>query len=182
MDFQGAEAKQQFIHFGAGGEIKCLSQPAKRLLKKYFRGASAAKKLPETIQQWINTNRALAKRASKKFCQPLIFGSGKNFLIIQFPDHNPAHDLLLFSEGQVPNVAPRTKLTEREREVLSWIAKSKSNPEIAIILDVSRRTVEKHVERILAKLGVESRAGAMAHFLETNRPRGSGRPSARSSR
>ena len=168
-----AEVRQQFIHFGNGGEIKCLSQPAKRLLKKHFPGEHNGNRLPEMIQRWIETNRAHAKRTSKKFCKPLIFGSGRSYLVIQFPDHNSAHDLLLLSEGQLPEPATaRSTLTRREREVLSWIAKSKSNPEIGIILGVSPRTVEKHVERILEKLGVESRAAAMAHFLEMNAPRG----------
>ena len=40
------------------------------------------------------------------------------------------------------------------------MAKGKTNPEIAIILQANRRTVEKHMERILEKLGVENRASA----------------------
>ncbi|HTH49823.1 MAG TPA: response regulator [Candidatus Limnocylindria bacterium] len=51
-------------------------------------------------------------------------------------------------------------LTPREAEVLFWLSEGKSNPEIATILGSARRTVEKHVERILEKLGVEHRAGA----------------------
>lgn len=173
MEYKGAELKQQFIHFGGDGEIKCLSQPARRLLKKYFAGAHSSQRLPPTIQHWINTNRAQARRTAKKFSKPLIFGSGRDYLVIQFPDHNCTHDLLLLSEGRLtePDATRATLLTRREREVLSWIARSKSNPEIGIILDVSPRTVEKHVERILDKLGVESRAAAMAHFLETNAAR-----------
>ena len=51
-------------------------------------------------------------------------------------------------------------LTPREREIASWVAKGKTNPEIAIILQANRRTVEKHMERILEKLGVENRVAA----------------------
>ncbi len=50
------------------------------------------------------------------------------------------------------------KLTPREAEIACWLAAGKSNPEIACILHCKRRTVEKHVERILEKLGVENRA------------------------
>lgn len=51
-------------------------------------------------------------------------------------------------------------LTPREAEVLYWVAEGKTNAEIATILSSSRRTVEKHVEHLLAKLGVENRASA----------------------
>ncbi|POF28284.1 regulatory LuxR family protein [Roseibium marinum] len=51
-------------------------------------------------------------------------------------------------------------LTEREAEVLSWIANGKSNKEIAAILEMSPRTVNKHLDRIFGKLGVENRTSA----------------------
>jgi DNA-binding CsgD family transcriptional regulator len=53
-------------------------------------------------------------------------------------------------------------LTEREADVLQWIAKGKSNPDIAAILGTSPRTVQKHVERLLQKLGVETLVAAVA--------------------
>jgi DNA-binding CsgD family transcriptional regulator/predicted negative regulator of RcsB-dependent stress response len=49
-------------------------------------------------------------------------------------------------------------LTEREREVAVLIAQGKANREIAEILVVSSRTIEKHIENILSKLGFTSRA------------------------
>ena len=58
------------------------------------------------------------------------------------------------------------ELTRRENEVLEWIAQGKSNPEIAIILGLSVRTVYKHVENLFAKLGVECRGQAMVRALE----------------
>lgn len=48
----------------------------------------------------------------------------------------------------------------RESEVLYWVAQGKTNPEIAVILGIGRRTVATHVEHILAKLGVENRCAA----------------------
>lgn len=51
-------------------------------------------------------------------------------------------------------------LTMREAEVLVWIAKGKSNRDIAEILGLSARTVNKHLEQIYVKLGVENRASA----------------------
>ncbi len=51
-------------------------------------------------------------------------------------------------------------LTPREIEVALWLAQCKTNPEIAIILATPVRTIEKHVEHILHKLGVENRVAA----------------------
>lgn len=56
-------------------------------------------------------------------------------------------------------------LTPREAEVLFWVSEGKTNGEIGIILSSARRTVEKHVEHILEKLGVENRAAAIREAL-----------------
>lgn len=54
----------------------------------------------------------------------------------------------------------RFSLTQRESEVLLWIAKGKANRDIGEILGLSARTVNKHLEQIYVKLGVENRASA----------------------
>ncbi len=53
-------------------------------------------------------------------------------------------------------------LTTREAEVLIWIGRGKSNRDISDILGISPRTVNKHLEQIFTKLGVENRASAAA--------------------
>ena len=53
-------------------------------------------------------------------------------------------------------------LTPRETEVLSWIAKGKTNRDVGEILNMSPRTVNKHLEHVFEKLGVETRAAAAA--------------------
>ena len=61
--------------------------------------------------------------------------------------------------------APRgldASLTARETEVLSWLAKGKTNRDIGDILGMSPRTVNKHLEHIYEKLGVETRTAAVA--------------------
>lgn len=58
--------------------------------------------------------------------------------------------------------APDVALTPRETEVLSWLAKGKTNRDIADILGMSPRTVNKHLEHIFEKLGVETRSAATA--------------------
>ena len=60
-------------------------------------------------------------------------------------------------------------LTPREREVLLWVARGKSNREIAAILYLAPGTVRKHLDNVYEKLGVSNRAGAVgrAFGIET---------------
>lgn len=67
-------------------------------------------------------------------------------------------DLERPSEQQILQEA--FQLTTRESEVLVWLARGKSNAEIAIILDISPRTINTHLVQIFRKLGVENRTTA----------------------
>jgi DNA-binding CsgD family transcriptional regulator len=57
-------------------------------------------------------------------------------------------------------------LTLREREVLRWLARGKTNAEIGAILGISAATVSKHLEHIYPKLGVENRTAAASFASE----------------
>jgi DNA-binding NarL/FixJ family response regulator len=57
-------------------------------------------------------------------------------------------------------------LTPREAEVLFWVARGKTNDEIATVLSIGLTTVKKHLESTYAKLGVENRTTAAAMALE----------------
>ena len=61
-------------------------------------------------------------------------------------------------------------LTPREREVLDWVAAGKTNRDVAAILSASPRTVEKHLERIYEKLGVETRTAAVMRAIKLAAP------------
>ena len=74
---------------------------------------------------------------------------------------------MLLLRVQAASDAPPTRLstaslTPRETEVLSWIAKGKTNRDVGEILGMSPRTVNKHLEHVFEKLGVETRAAAAA--------------------
>ena len=71
-------------------------------------------------------------------------------------------DALLLEETRDP-----VSLTAREREVLAWVARGKTNPEIARILWLAPSTVSKHLANLYAKLGVKTRTAAVARFLGT---------------
>ena len=59
----------------------------------------------------------------------------------------------------------RLPVTPREAEVLIWLTRGKSNRDIGEILGLSPRTVNKHLEQIYAKLGIENRSSAVALTL-----------------
>jgi DNA-binding response OmpR family regulator/DNA-binding CsgD family transcriptional regulator len=67
------------------------------------------------------------------------------------------------------DVGKELGLTSREGEVLSWLSKGKTNRDIAQILGLSPRTIDKHLEQIYAKLGVENRTAAAAIAASTSR-------------
>ena len=61
-------------------------------------------------------------------------------------------------------------LTVRQAEVAYWVAQGKSNAETALILGTSPRTIDKHMERIFMRLGVENRASLIVTAGEVLRP------------
>ncbi|EGD59018.1 two component LuxR family transcriptional regulator [Novosphingobium nitrogenifigens DSM 19370] len=71
-------------------------------------------------------------------------------------------------QGDANRLQSRLGLTEREAEVLLWISYGKSNADISDVLAISPRTVQKHLERIYEKLGVETRAAAAAIAIRSS--------------
>jgi DNA-binding response OmpR family regulator/DNA-binding CsgD family transcriptional regulator len=69
---------------------------------------------------------------------------------------------MLQADGRTSSRLATASLTAREAEVLSWIAKGKTNRDVGDILGLSPRTVNKHLEHVFEKLGVETRAAAAA--------------------
>ena len=57
------------------------------------------------------------------------------------------------------------RLTEREHEVMRWVAAGKSDWQIGRILNISAKTVNFHVENVKRKFGVASRAQAIVRTL-----------------
>lgn len=75
------------------------------------------------------------------------------------------HERCRTLEGRNPRYQPIEPLTTRERDCLRWVGAGKSDWEIGRILDISPSTVKFHVERARRKLGVHSRAQAVARLM-----------------
>jgi DNA-binding NarL/FixJ family response regulator len=124
-------------------------------------------------QQWISNTLPsyLAPWLSREAKQPLRIEDLSQPLLIKTMDSQHADEWLLVIElANKPKeedlLREKFELTPRESEVLTWISRGKTNQEIAMILDFSPRTVNKHLEQIFRKLGVENRTTAAAVSLK----------------
>ena len=59
-------------------------------------------------------------------------------------------------------------LTKREREVFLLLVENKSTKEIALLLNISEKTVRNHISNVMQKLGVKGRAAAVVELLKLN--------------
>ena len=73
--------------------------------------------------------------------------------------------LLFQTAPKAPSAAQGPVITPRQSEVLHWLAEGKTSVEIGIILGISRRTVEKHIEHLYAKLAVATRIELVRWWL-----------------
>lgn len=70
------------------------------------------------------------------------------------------------------SVAVEVALTARERETLRWVATGKADAQIAVILDASTQTVQKHLLNPFVKLGVKNCTVTVMRMMEIDRHRG----------
>ncbi|MGI9213678.1 MAG: response regulator [Methylococcaceae bacterium] len=119
--------------------------------------------LPMRIALWISEARACSVFSNKQgsFTTP---GGIINVTLTTNTEHGGSL-LLLKPESRKFNmscVREQFSLTSREAEVLMWVAYGKTNRQIGEILEISPRTVNKHLDHVFVKLGVETRAAATA--------------------
>jgi DNA-binding CsgD family transcriptional regulator len=149
----------------AGGRIAWATPQASRLLAEVAESDIAAE-LPETARAEI------ARRAAGEGEGAIDLGaSGDRRVTLAFLGRTGEDELLfrLMSDeigGEEAALRRRFALTGREAEVLLWIARGKSNRDIGDILGLSPRTVNKHLEQVYSKLGVENRASAAVMALK----------------
>jgi DNA-binding CsgD family transcriptional regulator len=152
------------------GQISFISTLARRRLEQYL---SAARQmdhhLPDHLLQWVRTQELPGTRIDDALPvrAPLVLEKDNKRLVLRLLSQSGTHLILIGEEIKEPeNEVPSAfGLTAREAEVLRWIARGKTNQEIAIILGLQAATVKKHVEHILMKLSVETRTAAAALVL-----------------
>jgi DNA-binding CsgD family transcriptional regulator len=153
------------------GTMRAVSPRALALLECYFGTDSGGRgKLPDEVWRWLREQqRMLAENDTFVPPAPLAVARNNGRLRIQLVQQHPEECLLTVefeSVSLAPRVPSEATLTPREAEILGWLREGKRNGEIGTILGISGRTVGKHVEHVLEKLGVETRTAAVRAFAE----------------
>jgi DNA-binding CsgD family transcriptional regulator len=161
---QGLERSgQEMVVLSREGRLRRMTPRAHDWLTTYF-GPTRAEQLPEALRAWVSHQEAVLGRADDvpPAREPLrVQRDGTCLLVRHLCEAEQC--LLLLEEQQtaVQSVSfEQDGLTRREAEVLQWVAQGKTNAEIGDILGISIRTVQKHLEHVYEKLGVETRTAA----------------------
>jgi DNA-binding CsgD family transcriptional regulator len=146
--------------------ITWMTELAREWLQTYFPIERAVgRRLPETLRSWLKRlAAAMDGEAAENAREPLVISRGDRRLRVRWvSESGDVSWLVLSEEDESRSVADLAQLglTKREAQILHWMAEGKSNPEIGIIVGSSANTVRKHVEHILEKLSVETRAAAV---------------------
>ncbi len=162
---------------GEGRLLWCTPQ-AERLLNGLLPGPDGASSpLAATLSAGLNRLRQVPAGSNDNFRLEVPDGDAVRRLdFVYLSPANPDEFLFRLSEPtagrQEAILRDALGLTAREAEVLLWIANGKANRDIGEILGISPRTVNKHLEQVFAKLGVENRASAAALAIRALAARG----------
>lgn len=158
------------IVFTDDGTVLFCSRKAADCVARFF-GPITADKLPNELRRWLK--RVLGRPTFDSLCALHPFtkeGESSSLTVRLMPNHSVNEHILVLEEhlGSLQySVLKNYGLTNRETEVLNWVTQGKTNPEIAIILDISVKTVGHHIEHIMTKLGVERRGAAALWAQQT---------------
>ncbi|MEO8039799.1 MAG: response regulator [Betaproteobacteria bacterium] len=157
----------------AGAPILQTRQ-AVRWLIDYFGEDTMPGRLPDPVVRWALARSAMSAEVAHGVPVTLQAERGERRLQVSFGGAVAGGGFLLkLDEGRreptAASLVDTFNLTPRELEVLMWVAKGKTNRDIGDILALSPRTVNKHLEHIYEKLGVETRTAAAAMAMRGNR-------------
>jgi DNA-binding NarL/FixJ family response regulator len=147
------------------GKILWATPQAQKLLSDNLAAESDDElELPAPMLEWLE--QVQGGRAGAKTQSSASFPNNEALRLQYMGKAGPNEFLLRLAKDTSANIpaefSKELGLTSREGEVLSWLSKGKTNRDIAQILGLSPRTVDKHLEQIYAKLGVENRTAAAA--------------------
>ena len=119
--------------------------------------------LTAQLREWLNRKPDIGQYCTLSQTQQPV-----RVKLVEKADNNEILLKLVDIEGpnNIDKFRQHLHTTSRESEVLYWIGKGKANKEIAEILTMSPRTVNKHLEQIYKKLNVENRTAAAAIALQ----------------
>lgn len=157
-------AEQAVIALGADKMPIWITSKAVTWLEKYFPDvAPSLTALPPPVQCWLQDQTGGVEGATAA----MTVKHELSVLTVRLVRAAPGGEHLLMLQEAPSTRQPADRiagynLTPRETDVLAWLSKGKTNRDIADILGMSPRTVNKHLEHIFVKLGVETRSAAAA--------------------
>ena len=145
------------------GRVQFATAQARLWLNDLVPAAPAPDRLPEALTRWLSNgisggqpSRFIVELPETRLCLQLLFREATSIC------------LLLEESAQIDARQVSGKLTERQIEVLLWVARGKTNAQIGEILSLKTRTIGKCLERIFPKLGVENRTAAASFVRRAN--------------
>jgi DNA-binding CsgD family transcriptional regulator len=144
LDWSKDDGPRGVVLLTADGRIDHASPAGRRLLREHFGAPEDAPDLPAAVARWLDSaTPQLVRRNGDR--RVTVSRSGRAVLL-----EETRNDL---------------GLTSREQQILSWVARGKTNAEVAEILWISPSTVRKHLYNVYPKLGVRTRTAASTVFL-----------------
>ncbi len=161
------DAMRQYVFcINRRGNVLWATPEAQALLAQYQqKSASDCTELGDRFSRWLPA------------------GQAGHHLALPMSDSSPGLTVCYFKQSeedeyllkiQSPNVEiqpavleDNLSITHREAEVLLWLAHGKTNREIAEILEMSPRTVNKHLEQMYPKIGASNRTAAASVAIQT---------------
>jgi DNA-binding CsgD family transcriptional regulator len=150
--------------------VQSIAPQAALWLKTYFTSSTSPRHLPDHLRSWIKhqiTNLTAPSELPKP-CPPLRIQLPDRELTIRLIIEQIGSRYLLLLEEQALDQSLALEilgLSQRETELLNWVMQGKDNQTIAKTMGITIGTVRKHLENLYRKLGVTSRAEAIAHTL-----------------
>ena len=143
------------------GKLVWQTPLSRKLLKEYF--ATGEDESPSRLLDWIAD--ADAARRDGREPNGLLIADGTRRLLATFHDQTGDQEWLVVLREEndasaIESLIAVFRLTQREAEVLYWVTLGKTSKDIGDILGSSPRTVNKHLEHVFEKLGVETRTAA----------------------
>jgi DNA-binding NarL/FixJ family response regulator len=146
------------------GSLLWCTPMAEEAISRVVPGWSRQQSLPPEVR--VPVERLLlrgAAGASIRFEQAAPGGMLELVLVTRYRENEVLIRLNELNPGKdVDRLAHSLSLTRREAEVLLWVSYGKSSSDISEVLEISPRTVQKHLEHVYEKLGVETRSAAAA--------------------
>jgi DNA-binding NarL/FixJ family response regulator len=147
------------------GRIVWQTPLARQWMQGYFApsGTAAIGDTPGVLSAWLAAT-STARRAGQAH-PPLTVRRGATRLVFTAVELGSSEQWMIVlreesDTAQMQALMALFRLTQRESEVLNWVIKGKTNRDIGDILGTSPRTVNKHLEHVFIKLGVETRTAA----------------------